>query len=149
VPSTQYGSHVLLKCTHDSLSTSFLFSKIRCLKLIMGGIPRWWLEGGSRKHASYSEILERRWRHTLQAKPLRKGKTLTPPHPPACAEHLHFMLNGDTRRAPRVQVAHAQMAWEDVDKGSYVLCSTSTDNPGPDQHSPLDRLTSTWRKKRN
>jgi hypothetical protein len=23
------------------------------------GIPRWWLEGGSRKHASYSEILER------------------------------------------------------------------------------------------
>jgi hypothetical protein len=30
-------------------------------------IPRWWLEGGSRKRASYSEILERRWRHTLQA----------------------------------------------------------------------------------
>jgi hypothetical protein len=43
-------------------------------------IPRWWLEGGSRKRASYSEILERRWRHTLQAKPLRRGKTLTPPH---------------------------------------------------------------------
>jgi hypothetical protein len=42
--------------------------------------PRWWLEGGSRKHASYSEILERHWRHTLQAKPLRRGKTLTPPH---------------------------------------------------------------------
>jgi hypothetical protein len=31
------------------------------------GIPRWQLEGGSRKQASYSEILERRWRHTLQA----------------------------------------------------------------------------------
>jgi ribonuclease HI len=30
-------------------------------------IPRWRLEGGSRKRASYSEILERRWRHTLQA----------------------------------------------------------------------------------
>jgi hypothetical protein len=30
-------------------------------------IPRWRLEGGSRKQASYSEILERRWRHTLQA----------------------------------------------------------------------------------
>jgi hypothetical protein len=27
-------------------------------------IPRWRLEGGSRKRASYSEILERRWRHT-------------------------------------------------------------------------------------
>jgi hypothetical protein len=31
------------------------------------GIPRWWLEGRSRKRASYSEILERHWRHTLQA----------------------------------------------------------------------------------
>jgi hypothetical protein len=26
-----------------------------------------------------TEILERHWRHTLQAKPLRRGKTLTPP----------------------------------------------------------------------
>jgi hypothetical protein len=43
-------------------------------------IPRWWLEGGSKKHASYSEILERHWRHTLQEKPLRRSKTLTPPH---------------------------------------------------------------------
>jgi hypothetical protein len=41
---------------------------------------RWWLEGGSRKRASYSEILERRWRHTLQARLRRRGKTLTPPH---------------------------------------------------------------------
>jgi hypothetical protein len=31
------------------------------------GIPRWRLEVGSRKRPSYSEILERRWRHTLQA----------------------------------------------------------------------------------
>jgi hypothetical protein len=45
-----------------------------------GGIPRWWPEGGSRKCASNSELLERHWRHTLQAKPLRRGKTLTPPH---------------------------------------------------------------------
>jgi hypothetical protein len=43
-------------------------------------IPRWQIEGGSRKCASYSEILERCWRHILQAKPLRRGKTLTPPH---------------------------------------------------------------------
>jgi hypothetical protein len=28
---------------------------------------RWQVEGGSRKRASYSEILERCWRHTLQA----------------------------------------------------------------------------------
>jgi hypothetical protein len=44
------------------------------------GIPRWWLEGGSRKWVSYSEILERHRRHTLQAKSPRRGKTLTPPH---------------------------------------------------------------------
>jgi hypothetical protein len=43
-------------------------------------IPRWWLEGGGRKRASYSENLERGWRHTLQAKPPRRGKILTPPH---------------------------------------------------------------------
>jgi hypothetical protein len=43
-------------------------------------ITRWLLEGRSRKCASYSEILERHWSHTLQAKPLRRGKTLTPPH---------------------------------------------------------------------
>jgi hypothetical protein len=31
------------------------------------GFPRWRIEGGSRKRASYSEILERHRRHTLQA----------------------------------------------------------------------------------
>jgi hypothetical protein len=35
-----------------------------------------------------------------------------------CAENLHFMLNGETRRSPRLPDAHAQMAWEDVDKVS-------------------------------
>jgi hypothetical protein len=35
---------------------------------------------------------------------------------PACAEHLHFMLNGETRRAPRLPPdTSAQMAWEDTD----------------------------------
>jgi hypothetical protein len=43
-------------------------------------IPRWQLEEGSKKHASYRENLERCWRHTLQAKPPRRGKTSTPPH---------------------------------------------------------------------
>jgi transglutaminase/protease-like cytokinesis protein 3 len=42
--------------------------------------PIWRLEGGNRKRASYSAILEKRWRHTLQASPPRRGKTLTPPH---------------------------------------------------------------------
>jgi hypothetical protein len=34
---------------------------------IAAGIPRWRLEVGSRKRPSYSEILERCCRHTLQA----------------------------------------------------------------------------------
>jgi hypothetical protein len=37
------------------------------IKSLPRGIPRWWLEEGSRKRDSYSEILERCWRHTLQA----------------------------------------------------------------------------------
>jgi exonuclease III len=49
-------------------------------KINKEGIPTWWLQGGSRKRASYNDILERCWRHTLQAKPSRRGKTLTPPH---------------------------------------------------------------------
>jgi hypothetical protein len=36
---------------------------IGTFSVFLGGIPRWQLEGGSRKQASYSEILERRWRH--------------------------------------------------------------------------------------
>jgi hypothetical protein len=36
--------------------------------------------------------------------------------PPACTEHVHFMLNGETRRAPVLPPdASAQMAWEDMD----------------------------------
>jgi hypothetical protein len=36
--------------------------------------------------------------------------------PPACAEHLHFTLNGETRRAPTPQPdASPQKAWEDAD----------------------------------
>jgi hypothetical protein len=35
---------------------------------------------------------------------------------PACTEHLHFTLNGETRRAPRpMPDGSAQMAWEDAD----------------------------------
>jgi hypothetical protein len=38
--------------------------------------------------------------------------------------------------------ASAQTAWENTDhKVSEVAHSTPTDNPGPDQHSPLDRPT--------
>jgi hypothetical protein len=36
--------------------------------------------------------------------------------PPACAEHLHFTLIGETRRAPwLLPDASTQMAWEDAD----------------------------------
>jgi hypothetical protein len=48
-----------LKITYSSLIV--VAETINCL------IARWRLEVGSRKRPSYSEILERRWRHTLQA----------------------------------------------------------------------------------
>jgi hypothetical protein len=40
---------------------------------------------------------------------------------PTCAEHLHFTLNGETRRAPGPPVACAQTAWEDADQVSFVV----------------------------
>jgi hypothetical protein len=49
------------------LSFSSQTIKLHTLNMYRGGIPRWRLEVGSRKRASYSEILERCWRHTLQA----------------------------------------------------------------------------------
>jgi hypothetical protein len=69
--------------------------------------------------------------------------------PPACAEHLHFTLKGETRRAPGPPAdTSAQMAWEDTHyKVSEAVHGTPTDNPGPDQHSPLDRPTPTQGKK--
>jgi hypothetical protein len=41
--------------------------------------------------------------------------------PPAGAENLHFTLNGETRRAPRLPVACAQTAWGDVDQESFEV----------------------------
>jgi hypothetical protein len=40
---------------------------------------------------------------------------------PEGAENLHFMLNGETRRAPGLPVACAQIAWEDADKVSFAV----------------------------
>jgi hypothetical protein len=66
-----------------------------------GEIPRWQLEGGSRKRAPYSEILERRWRHVSHpaGKTTEKRQNFDPSTPPVSAEHLHFMLNREIRRA--------------------------------------------------
>jgi hypothetical protein len=45
-----------------------------------------------------------------------KRQSFDPSTPLACAEHLHFTLNGETRRAngPPPE-AGAQTAWEDSD----------------------------------
>jgi hypothetical protein len=61
------------------VALSIIVQRNNSISIRRRGISRWQLEGGSKKRASYSEILERRWRHTLQAKLLRRGKTLTPP----------------------------------------------------------------------
>jgi hypothetical protein len=47
------------------------------------------------------------------------------------------------QESPGPPVTGAQRAWEDVDQVSFAVGSTPTDKPGPEQHSPLDRLTST------
>jgi hypothetical protein len=85
----------------------------------------------------------------LAGKTTEKRQNFDSSTPPAGAENLHFMLNGKTRRVPGLPDACAQMAWEDMDKVSLAVHGTSTDNPGPDQHSPMDRRTPTRGKKRN
>jgi hypothetical protein len=54
----------------------------------------------------------------LTGKTTEKRKNFDPSTPPACAENLHFTLNGETRRAPRPPDASAQTAWEDADQVS-------------------------------
>jgi hypothetical protein len=78
-----------------------------------------------------------------------KRHNFDPSTPPTGTENLHFTLNGETRRAPRPPVTGAQTAWEDVDQVSFAVRSTPTDKPGSEQHSLLNRLTSTRGKKRN
>jgi hypothetical protein len=65
-----------------------------------------------RKHLG--EMLETH----LAGKTTKKRQNFEPSITPACTEHLHFTLNGETRRAPGPPDARAQMAWEDMDKVS-------------------------------
>jgi hypothetical protein len=51
----------------------------------------------------------------LTGKATKKRQNFDPSTPPASAEHLHFTLNGETRRAPTPQDASTQTAWEDTD----------------------------------
>jgi hypothetical protein len=52
----------------------------------------------------------------LTGKTTEKRQNFDSSTPPACAEHLHFTLNGENRRAPTPRPdTSAQTAWEDVD----------------------------------
>jgi hypothetical protein len=52
----------------------------------------------------------------LTGKNTQKRQNFDPSTPPACAQHLHFMLNGETRKASRSPPdGSTQTAWEDVD----------------------------------
>jgi hypothetical protein len=57
----------------------------------------------------------------LAGKTTERRQKFDPSTPSAGTEHLHFMLNGETRRAPGPPVTFAQMAWEDPDKVSLVV----------------------------
>jgi hypothetical protein len=50
-----------------------------------------------------------------------KRQNFDPSTPPAGAENVHFMLNGETRRAPGPPDARTQMAWEDAEKVSFAV----------------------------
>jgi hypothetical protein len=55
----------------------------------------------------------------LAGKATNKRQNFDLSTPPACAEHLHFTLNGETRRAPTMLPdASVQTAWDDMDKVS-------------------------------
>jgi hypothetical protein len=52
----------------------------------------------------------------LTGKTTEKRKNFDSSTPPACAEHLHFTLNGETRRAPMPPPdGSTQTAWEGAD----------------------------------
>jgi hypothetical protein len=52
----------------------------------------------------------------LTGKTTEKRQNFDPSTPPAHAEHLHFTLNGETKRAPVPPPdASSQTAWEDAD----------------------------------
>jgi hypothetical protein len=63
-------------------------------------------------------------------KTTKERQNFDPSTPPTSAEHLHFMLNGENRRAPGLQVARTQMALGDPDKVSLAVHGTPTDNLG-------------------
>jgi hypothetical protein len=65
----------------------------------------------------------------LAGKTTEKRQNFDPSTPPAGAEHLHFMLNGETRRAPGPPVARTQTAWEDADKVSLAVLQYSHIQP--------------------
>jgi hypothetical protein len=52
----------------------------------------------------------------LAGRATEKRQIFDPSTPPACAEHLHFTLNGEIRRAPGLPPdTGGQTAWEDAD----------------------------------
>jgi hypothetical protein len=59
----------------------------------------------------------------------KKRQNFDPSTPPPGAENLHFMLNGEKRRAPGPPASHAQMAWEDADKVSFTVPQYSHRQP--------------------
>jgi hypothetical protein len=51
----------------------------------------------------------------LTGKTTKKRQNCDSSTPLDCAQHLHFMLNGETRRAPvPLPDSSSQMAWEDT-----------------------------------
>jgi hypothetical protein len=52
---------------------------------------------------------------TLYRKTTENRQNCDSSTPPACTEHLHLTLNGETKRAPALPDASIQTTWEEAD----------------------------------
>jgi hypothetical protein len=73
-------------------------------------------DGGYREEAESVPPKVKSWRDagdTPYRKTTKKRENFDLSTPPDCTEHLHFTLNGETRRPPRLPPdAGAQTAWK-------------------------------------
>jgi hypothetical protein len=86
------------------------------IKLLWGGVSKMAARGRKQKVCLLKRNLGEMLETHLAGKATEKRQNFDPSTPPACIEHLYFMLTGEARKAPRLPPdASAQTAWEDMD----------------------------------
>jgi hypothetical protein len=86
------------------------------IKKMWGGDSKMAARGRKEKACLLKQNVGEMLETHLAGKTTKRKQNFDPSTLPACAEHLHFTLNRETRRAPRLPPdASAQTAWEDMD----------------------------------